>query len=100
MLWSVLSDEINDGYQDLPPMVISSVNGRDFRDFKEFSTLVEKAVDTFTIFATNDNYKIILNHQNTMNSQPKILENYNITNNTHQRTLSPCFLREMWSDTN
>lgn len=78
LLWSVLPDATNDGYQDLPPLIVTQINGQSFRDFAEFSQLLGNANGEFTVFAVGDGDQLVIDHHKALLSHSAILAKYNI----------------------
>ena len=78
VLLDVLPDDVNVGYHDLSKEVITKVNGKDFRSFKEFVKLLENNDDQYTIIETANNTKVILNRQDIEESTARILDRNSI----------------------
>ncbi|MBF0384550.1 MAG: trypsin-like peptidase domain-containing protein [Candidatus Omnitrophica bacterium] len=65
VLLSVLPDDINAGYHGQNNDIISRINGQSFSSFEEFVKLVDegKKNSAYTIFDTENSYKIILSNK-------------------------------------
>ena len=78
MLYRVLPSELTKGYDRLRNVIIQKVNGKKFKDFKEFVKIVENTKDKFVVFEDDYNYKIVLKKEDVLKKQKEILNRYNI----------------------
>ena len=78
LLYRVLPNELTKGYNRLANVVIQKVNGRKFKDFKEFVKIIESSKDKFIVFEDDYNYKIVLKKAGVLKKQKEILNRYNI----------------------
>ena len=69
---------INDGYQDLPPLIVEKVNDQRFIDFEEFAALLSSSDGEFTQFSVTGNLQLVLDHRKALQSQASILQQYNV----------------------
>ncbi len=78
MLYRVLPSELTKGYDRIRNVMIEKVNGKKFKDFKEFVHIVENSKAKFTVFEDENNYKIVLKREDVLKKQKEILNRYNI----------------------
>ena len=78
MLYRVLPSELTKGYDRLRNVIIQKVNGKSFKDFKEFVSLIENSKEKFVVFEDEYNYKIVLKKDDVLKKQSEILDRYNI----------------------
>ncbi len=66
VLLQVLSDDVNVGYQGYGNSIITKVNGKDVKSFKDFVLLLNSTKNTekFTVLETEQNIQIILKNEN------------------------------------
>jgi len=74
----VLPDDINKGYHDTQAMIIKEVNGKEFKDFNDFYRLVIASNDPFVEFKSDTEKRIIVDRQEAEETHERILETYNI----------------------
>jgi len=95
LLKRVLSSSLTKGYTDETLNVITSVNGKRFKNFAEFVALVEEAKDKFVVFEDEDHSQIVLNRQAVLDQQKEILEQYNIKSDRSKMLTPPHGAREV-----
>ena len=78
VLLQVLPDDINVGYHSYQEEVISRVNGKDVKTFKDLVLLLNEKADKYTIIETENNHKIILDNTNIDQVTREILKRNNI----------------------
>ena len=77
-LYRVLPSELTRGYERVNSIVIDKINGKRFKDFKEFVKLVDREKSRFVVFEDEYNYKIVLDKEEVKKRQSQILGRYNI----------------------
>ena len=77
-LYRVLPSELTRGYERVNSIIIDKVNGRHFKNFKEFVHLVDSQKSRFVVFEDEYNYKIVLDKVQVKKRQSQILGRYNI----------------------
>ena len=77
-LYRVLPSELTRGYERVNSIIIDKVNGRHFKNFKEFVKLVDSQKSRFIVFEDEYNYKIALDKEEVKKRQSQILGRYNI----------------------
>lgn len=80
VLLNVLPDDINVGYHDISNEVVSNVNGKEFKSFHEFVSLLNqmKNNEKYTILETEHDTKLILNNENIDRINTEIIKRNNI----------------------
>ena len=78
LLTRVLPSELTKGYDRIRNVTITKVNGKSFKDFKEFVQILENSKERFTVFEDEYNYKIVLKREDVLKKQKEILSRYNI----------------------
>lgn len=80
VLLSVLSDDINVGYQDLANEIVESINDKKVNSFKEFVLLLDKSKKEgkFTIILLKNNTKLVIDNTNIDQIDKEILKRNNI----------------------
>ena len=80
VLLNVLPDQLNIGYHNHGNQVIAQVNGRSFESFRDFVLLLHdiKENETFSVFETDKNVKIILKNEKLDEVTQEILTRNNI----------------------
>jgi S1-C subfamily serine protease len=74
----VLPADVNRGYHKINKLVITKVNGRAFRDFKDFFELVTSTADPYLAFGSSRGFSIIIDRLEAEESHQHILETYGI----------------------
>jgi len=77
-LYRVLPSELTRGYERVNSIIIDKVNGKHFKNFKEFVKLVDSQKRRFVVFEDEYNYKIVLDKEQVKKRQSQILRRYNI----------------------
>ena len=77
-LYRVLPSELTRGYERVNSIIIDKVNGKSFKNFKEFVHLVDTQKGRFVVFEDEYNYKIVLDKEEVKKRQSQILRRYNI----------------------
>ena len=77
-LYRVLPSELTRGYERVNSIIIDKVNGKSFKNFKEFVHLVDTQKSRFVVFEDEYNYKIVLDKEAVKKRQSQILGRYNI----------------------
>jgi S1-C subfamily serine protease len=78
VLKRVLSSSLTKGYGTYGLGVVHTINGKKFRNFKEFVKIIEHSSSKFIVFADEDNYQMVVNRKAVLKSKKEILEKYNI----------------------
>jgi len=78
VLKRVLSSSLTKGYGTYGLGVVHTINGKKFKNFKEFVQILENSSSKFVVFADEDNYQMVVNREDVLKSQKEILEKYNI----------------------
>lgn len=80
VLLNILPDDISAGYHEISNDVVTKVNGRDFKSFKEFVTIVQnvQTMENYTIFETDQKARIILDNSKIDAINAEILARNNI----------------------
>jgi S1-C subfamily serine protease len=76
----ILPDDVNDGYSGLSyDFIVSKINDKPISTLDEMIKLVEKSEKGFIIFESRVGQKLIVDAVKIRNSNPSILEKYNIS---------------------
>jgi len=78
VLLKVLASDISRGDNDFGMWPIDKVNGRTFKNFREFFQLMESLKDSYYLFEDNDGIKVIIDRNEALQKQREILKKYNI----------------------
>jgi len=78
VLLNILPDNLNIGYHQYRNEVIEKINGKEFNSFKEFIMLLENNKDDFTIFETDEQFKIIIDNKGIEKITDDIIRRNNI----------------------
>lgn len=78
VLLQVLPDDVNVGYHTYQEEVISRVNGKDIKTFKDLVLLLNEKMDKYTFIETENSHKIILDNTNIDHVTQEILQRNNI----------------------
>ncbi|MDD4363931.1 MAG: serine protease, partial [Atribacterota bacterium] len=78
LLLKVLAAEVNQGYQNINNWVIDKVNGQKIWNIADLVEKIEDCDDPYIIFEDKWNKKIILNREEVIKSQQKIIDTYRI----------------------
>lgn len=77
---SVFPSDVNLGYHSWKNWVIEAVNGEKIKDFAELISILHNNKDENIVFSDKDGYKIVLNHQQALESRDEIIQRYRIPN--------------------
>ena len=78
VLLKVLADKSNRGDHTFSLWMIDEVNGAEFKDFKEFVTMVKENKGEFLILKNRDGVKVAIDTQEAVKIEKIILERYSI----------------------
>lgn len=78
LLKRVLSSSLTKGLNKYSLDVIESVNGKKFKNFKEFVALIEKSQEEFIVLEDEDHVQMILNRKDVLTNQKSVLKKYGI----------------------
>ena len=78
VLVRVLSDDLNIGYANYNDEIIISVNGRDYKDFRDFVKIVKELDSDYIKFKDLNGNEIVLERKLAEERNPIIFQNYNI----------------------
>ncbi len=78
VLLKVLASDISRGDNNFGMWVIDKVNGKPFKNFKEFFTLMQQNKDPYYLLEDNDGVKVIIDRKEAIAKQPAILKKYNV----------------------
>lgn len=78
VLLKVLASDISRGDNNFGMWVIDKVNGKPFKNFKEFFALMQQNKDPYYLLEDNDGVKVIIDRKEAMAKQHQILEKYNV----------------------
>ncbi len=78
LLLKVLASSLSRGDYALSFWKIDKVNGRAFRDFKEFYKIVEESKDKYIVLEDNDGSKVIIDKQKALSINDELLRRYSI----------------------
>jgi len=78
VLLRVLATDISRGNNGFVMWPVIKINGKTFKDFKEFSKILDEAKNKFIILEDEDGVKLIINKEQAKNKEQEILERYNI----------------------
>jgi hypothetical protein len=78
VLLKVLASDISRGDNNFGMWVVDKVNGKAFKNFKEFFQLMEGLKEPYYILEDDDGVKVIIDRQEAARKQQEILKKYNI----------------------
>ena len=78
MLYRVLPNELTKGFSRIRSAIIDKVDGKKYKNFKDFVSIIEHSKDKYVVFEDENNYKIVLKRDEVQKNQAKILKRYNI----------------------
>jgi len=78
VLLKVLASDISRGDNNFGMWVIDKVNGKAFKNFKEFFRLMESLKEPYYLLEDNDGIKVIIDRKEAIRKQQQILKKYNI----------------------
>lgn len=79
LLTHVLPSESNKGFHNIRNMLISTLDGKPFKDFKTFHQRVLAAEGEFAVLENQFGYQVVIDHQLAKENQLAILEQYRIS---------------------
>jgi S1-C subfamily serine protease len=78
LLNQVLSSELTKGFNRVGSTIITEVNGKSFKNFKEFVNIVESIQDRYVVFKDENNIQIVVDSNQVKKDQSNVLKRYNI----------------------
>ena len=81
VLLKVLAAEHSRGDYGIYMWHVEKVNGKKFKDFKEFYKLVMESKEKFVVFEDEDGAKVVINKEKALAVEPKILNRYSVKAN-------------------
>jgi len=78
MLLKVLASKISRGNNGFGMWPIDTINGKKFKNFKEFDKMLRSIKDDYIILADKDGHKVIIDRDAAIKETPDILQKYNI----------------------
>ena len=78
ILANVLPDDSNKGFHNISNMLVDSLNGKKFKDFKAFYKLLMESKDKFLVLENQFGYQVAINRELALKKQDDILKRYNI----------------------
>ena len=74
----VLAADVNLGYHDWRNWVVESINGRQVKNFDDFSNELKNNTQENVVFENRNGYQMVINHLDAEKSESSILEQYRI----------------------
>jgi S1-C subfamily serine protease len=74
----VLAADVNLGYHDWRNWVVESINGRQVKNFDDFSNELKNNTQENVVFENRNDYQMVINHSDAEKSESSILEQYRI----------------------
>ena len=74
----VLAADVNLGYHDWRNWVVESINGRQVKNFDDFSNELKSNTEENVVFENRNGYQMVINHLDAEKSESSILEQYRI----------------------
>ena len=78
LLHKILSSSLTKGFNQGGLSVIDRVNGKKFKNFKAFVTLIENCKNKFIVLEDEDHFQMVMNREDVLRDQEKILKRYDI----------------------
>ncbi len=78
VLLKVLASDISRGDNDFAMWPIDKVNGKAFKNFKEFYEIMQAVTDKYIVLEDKDGVKVIIDKEEAKAKQSEILKKYNI----------------------
>ena len=75
----VLPADVNRGYHSLRNWIVREVDGKGFRNFREFHKLVTGSLEPYLVLASEDGFRLVLDREEALAAHDGILRTYNIT---------------------
>ena len=76
---TVLSDEVNIGYQEVQDVIVKQINGKVIGCTKDVIMAIEQHDGEYTEIVSENDQKIILDHRKALSGAKRILDKYQIT---------------------
>ncbi len=89
LLTRVLSSSLTKGYDDKTIDVVETVNGKSFKNFKEFVHIIEHSKEKFIVLEDKDHFQMVLDRKEVLAKQQRILEKYYIKSAKSDDLLNP-----------
>jgi len=81
VLLKVLASAHTRGDYGISMWHVEKVNGKEFKDFKEFYSLVRDSKDKFVVLEDEDGAKVVINREEALAAEPELLKRYSIKAN-------------------
>lgn len=78
IMTKVLPADINKDYHHDTDLLVETINGESFRDFKDFYHKMQAATGDFITLGTADDYQIVIDRKEALASQSGILARYGV----------------------
>jgi PDZ domain-containing secreted protein len=78
VLLKVLASDMSRGDNNFGMWAIDKVNGKEFKNFKEFYKIVKNMQDAYVVLEDKNGVKVIIDKEEARKKQPNILKKYNI----------------------
>ncbi|WP_457747614.1 PDZ domain-containing protein [Sulfurimonas sp.] len=78
ILLRVLADESNRGDHKFSLWMIDELNGKKFKDFREFKKMIEESKDRFIVLKNEDGVEVAIDRDKARSVESKILRRYSI----------------------
>jgi len=78
LLLNVLASKISRGNNNFGMWVIDTINGKKFKNFREFDKILRSINDDYIILADDEGHKVIIDREDALKETPDILQKYNI----------------------
>ena len=76
----VLPAEVNIGYHSWSSWVVDSINGKQIKNFKQFTEILHNNQAEHVVLQDKSGYQMVIDHQLAISSRNEILTNYRIPN--------------------
>ncbi len=81
ILLKVLASDISRGDNNFGMWAIDTINGKPFKNFKEFYAMMENMEEKFIVLEDKDGVKVIIDKEEALGRQDELLKKYNIEYN-------------------
>lgn len=78
ILTKVLPDDSNKGFHNISNMLVDTLNGKKFKDFKEFHSMLTESDSEFIVLEDQFGFQVVIGRELAMENQDEILKRYNI----------------------
>jgi len=78
ILLKVLASDISRGDNNFGMWAIDTINGKPFKNFKEFYEIMENMKEKFIVLEDKDGVKVIIDKEEALGKQDELLKKYNI----------------------